>query len=176
VTADERLRLFCGLRLPDEILDALVPWQERHLSGGRIVPRDHLHVTTAFLGSTPAAEVDGIASAVGGADAFEPIRFRVRTYRETRSVGMLDLDDLGGQAGLYAERLHERLAALGVYRPEKRRWLPHVTVLRFRQAPRLRPPLPEIGEFGPSDASVYLSRLSPSGAQYEVLESFALGG
>src|SRR5207245_10984814 len=62
----------------DEVLDALVPWQERHLSRGRIVPRDHLHVTTAFLGSTPATEVEGIAAAVGGADAFGPIRFRDR--------------------------------------------------------------------------------------------------
>ena len=176
MTGDERLRLFCALRLPDEIVNALVPWQERQLSRGRIVPRDHLHVTTAFLGSTPGAEVEGIAAAVAGADAFGPIRFRIGSYRETRSVGMLVLDDRDGQGGLYAERLHGLLEALGVYRPEKRGWLPHVTVLRFREAPRLRPPLPEIGEFSPSDASVYLSRLSPSGAQYEVLESFALGG
>ena len=176
MAGDERLRLFLALRLPEPVLDALVPWQEANLSRGRIVPRNHLHVTTAFLGSTPAAEVEGIASAVAGAVDFGPIHFRVRKYRETRSVGMLVLDDVDGQGGLYAERLHERLESLGVYRREKRRWLPHLTVLRFREAPRLRPPLPEIGEFGPSDASVYLSRLSPSGAQYEVLESFALGG
>ena len=31
--------------------------------------------------------------------------------------------------------LHERLEALGVYEREKRPWLPHLTVLRFREPP-----------------------------------------
>jgi hypothetical protein len=48
--------------------------------------------------------------------------------------------------------------------------------VRFRERPRLRPPLLEIGPFAPSDASVYLSRLHPSGARYEVLASTLLGG
>ena len=70
--------------------------------------------------------------------------------------------------------MHERLAELGVYRLENRDWLPHVTVLRFRERPRLQPPLPELGPFAPSDAAAFLSRLHPSGAVYEVLESFPL--
>jgi hypothetical protein len=49
-------------------------------------------------------------------------------------------------------------------------------VLRFRERPRLRPSLPDLGRFSPSDAAVYLSRLRPTGAQYEVVESVALGG
>jgi 2'-5' RNA ligase len=91
-------------------------------------------------------------------------------------VGMLALDDDGERAQALAVELHGRLEALGVYEPERRRWLPHVTVLRFRERPRLRPPLPELEPFVPSDAAVYLSRLRPGGAQYEVLESVALGG
>jgi hypothetical protein len=51
-----------------------------------------------------------------------------------------------------------------------------VTVIRFRQRPRLQPELPNLAPFVPSDAAVYLSRLRPGGAQYEVLESVALGG
>ena len=66
------------------------------------------------------------------------------------------------------------LEALGVYRPESRPWLPHVTVLRFRERPRLAPPLPETGTFVPSDAAAFLSRLHPSGARYEVLERVSL--
>jgi 2'-5' RNA ligase len=72
--------------------------------------------------------------------------------------------------------VHARLEALGVYEPERREWLPHVTVLRFRERPRLRPRLPDLEPFMPSDAAVYLSRLRPGGAQYEVLESVLLGG
>ena len=35
---------------------------------------------------------------------------------------------------------------------------------------------PSFGRFAPSDAAAFLSRLHPSGARYEVLESTALGG
>lgn len=89
---------------------------------------------------------------------------------------MLVLDDRDGRAGALAADLHGRLEALGGFRREGRPWLPHVSVLRFRSRPRLRPPLPGLEPFAPSDAAVYLSRLRPSGAQYEVLETFALGG
>ncbi len=173
----ERLRLFCALRLPEPVLDALEPWQAEHLSGGRIVPRGHLHLTLAFLGSRPASELEAIAGALREAarEAGE-IRFSVKRYRETRSVAMLVFEDETGEGGRLAVRLFDRLEELGVYEREKRPWLPHVTVLRFRSPPKLRPPLPELGPFGPSDAAVYSSLLRPSGAQYDVLESMALGG
>ena len=87
---------------------------------------------------------------------------------------MIVLRDVTGEATALAERLHARLAEIGVYRPEARPWLAHVTVLRFRERPRLDPPLPSMGTFVPSDAAAYLSRLHPSGARYEVLESVSL--
>ena len=88
---------------------------------------------------------------------------------------MLVLDDDGGRAAGLAVDLHERLERLGVYERERRPWLPHLTVIRFRQRPRLQPGLPELGEFSPSDAAVYMSTLRPSGAQYSVLESVGVG-
>ena len=169
--------MFCALRLPDAVTDALVEWQRREVRAGRIVPRDNLHVTLAFLGNRPARERPAIAHELraAAAGASRPL-LAVTGYRETRSVGMLTLDDEGGRAGALAHDLFGRLERLGVYRREARPWLPHVTVVRFRERPRLRPSLPELDAFAPSDAAVYLSRLRPSGAQYEVLDSFALGG
>jgi RNA 2',3'-cyclic 3'-phosphodiesterase len=173
----ERLRLFCALRLPDDAVDTLSGWQAAELRDGRIVPREHLHLTLAFLGHRPAGELPSIADAMReSAEAAEPVRLLPERYRETRSVGMLMLKDLAGTATRLAEDLFGRLERLGVYERERRAWLPHVTVLRFRQAPRLRPPLPDLGEVVPSDAAVYLSRLRPSGADYFVVESFVLGG
>jgi RNA 2',3'-cyclic 3'-phosphodiesterase len=165
------------LRLPDDVLDALEAWQAKHLRGGRIVPREHLHLTLAFLGRRPAAELPSITAALGAAarDAGE-IVFTPRRYRETRSVGMLVLEDGTGDAGRLAGRLFDGLEALGVYERERRPWLAHVTVLRFRRPPKLDPPVPDLGTFGPSDAAVYMSALRPSGAQYDVLETVALGG
>jgi 2'-5' RNA ligase len=63
-----------------------------------------------------------------------------------------------------------------VYEREQRSWLPHVTVVRYRERPRLRPPAPELGSFTPSDAAVYMSSLRPTGAEYAVLEAVPLGG
>ncbi|HEX2293132.1 MAG TPA: 2'-5' RNA ligase family protein [Gaiellaceae bacterium] len=177
VEGRERLRLFCALRLPSDVLDRLEPWQAAELRDGRIVPREHLHATLAFLGSRPEGEVGAIAEALREASAGAgEIVFSSERYRETRSVGMVVLRDETGEGGLLAGRLFDGLERLGVYEREGRPWLPHVTVLRFRKAPRLGPPLPDLGRFRPSDAAVYMSALRPSGAQYRVLESVPLGG
>jgi RNA 2',3'-cyclic 3'-phosphodiesterase len=177
---DERIRLFCALGLPEPAVDELVAWQQRTFadaSGVRVLTAEQLHVTLAFLGHRLADEIDSIVGALReSASGAEPPLLSVRRYRETRSVGMLALDDENGRAGALAGDLHARLQALGVYEPERREWLPHVTVIRFRQRPRLQPGLPELEPFVSSDAAVYLSRLRPGGAQYEVLESVALGG
>jgi 2'-5' RNA ligase len=178
VSGDERLRLFLALRLPEPVLDVLAAWQQAHLRDVRIVPRSHLHVTLAFLGSRPAGELDAVLGELraAAADASPDLRLSPSRYRETRSVAMLALDDPGGGATGLAAALQARLEHLGVYRREPRPWLPHVTVARFRERPRLRLDPPPMGTFVPSDAAAYLSRLHPGGAQYVVLESVRLGG
>jgi 2'-5' RNA ligase len=177
VEGRERVRLFCALRLPEAAVDVVSEWQAANLRDGRIVPPEHLHLTLAFLGHRPVGELPDISASLRetAADA-EPIRFVPERYRETRSVAMLALKDLTGAATRLADALFDRLEQAGVYEREARPWLPHVTVLRFRRRPQLKPPLPELGEFAPSDAAVFLSELRPSGARYVVVESFALGG
>jgi RNA 2',3'-cyclic 3'-phosphodiesterase len=181
VEGHERLRLFCALRLPEAVLDKVARWQERHLRGldVRPVPREHLHVTLAFLGWTPAARAREVGEALREtATGGGPIELEdaARPVRETRSVGMIVLRDVHGTALVLAERLFGRLEGLGVYERDRRAWLPHVTVMRFRRPPRLRLEAPALGRFSPSDAAVYRSVLRSTGAQYEVLETVALGG
>jgi 2'-5' RNA ligase len=177
VGGDERLRLFLALRVPDDVLDDIERWQREQLHGVRIVPREHLHATLAFLGHRPAGDLDAVVGALReAAGAAGEIRLTPVRYRETRSVGMLVLEDENGSASLLAGDLQERLERLGVYRPEGRPWLPHLTVARWRERPRLRPEPPPRRTFVPSDAAAYLSRLHPGGARYAVLESVALGG
>ena len=177
---DERLRLFVALPLPPEPRERLVAWQGRALGAAgdaRIVPPENLHVTLAFLGSRPRSDVAAILDALRAAAAgATPPTLRATRYRETRSVGMVVLDDEDGRATRLAGDVGERLAALGVYRPERRPWLAHVTVLRFRRATRLSPEPPDLGEVSPSEAALYTSSLRRSGAQYDVLESVPLGG
>jgi 2'-5' RNA ligase len=113
----------------------------------------------------------GVAHEVG-----QPVLQALR-YRETVRVGMVVLvEDEPRRAYVLAGRLMLRLEDLGVYRRESRSWLPHVTVARFREPPRLSPPAPDLGTFSPSEVALYHSVLRPTGAQYEVLEAVALGG
>jgi 2'-5' RNA ligase len=170
---DARLRLFLALRLPDEWLDALVAWQSRVFAGRgvRVVPREHLHVTLVFLGPTPAASVPAVVERLRGAAAVSgPVELRPGRYRETRGAAMLTFEDAGGHGGSLAD-------AAG--REEARPWLPHVTVARYRERPRLREEFPDTLRthvLVPSDAAAYLSRLRPTGAEYDMLASVALGG
>jgi 2'-5' RNA ligase len=178
VEGDATLRLFIGLQLPADVRHALEAWADRSLRrpGVRPVASDNLHVTLAFLGRRPRGDVDGILAALRGAASAVPGRIALtpERWRETRTVGMVVLRDDGAAAGALARDLHGRLEALGVYRPERRPWLAHVTVARFRTRPRAQPPLPDVGTFVPSGVAAYISRLHPSGARYEVLESVVL--
>jgi len=181
VKGDERLRLFCALLLPSASVDDVVAWQEAELASAgeqlRIVPRENLHVTLAFLGSIPAEQVrevvDGLQEACAGQ---EPPVLSALRYRETRSVAMIALSDEGERAERIATRLFDALEERGLYLREERKWLPHVTVARFRRRPRVSPSLPDLGEVVSSDAAVMISRLRPGGAQYEVFETVSLGG
>jgi 2'-5' RNA ligase len=180
VEAGERLRLFLALPLPDEPRERLVAWQAAELAGvrdTRIVPPGNLHVTLAFLGGRPAGDVPPIVAEMREAaqEADTPL-LRASRYKETRSVGMLVFDDEEGRATRLAEELGERLELLGVYERERRPWLPHLTVLRFRRPPRLRPDPPDLGPVCPSEVALYTSVLRRTGAQYDIRESVALGG
>ena len=111
------------------------------------MPPGNLHITLAFLGSRPAGDLPTIlrvledAVRAAAAPSFEVVR-----WRERRAAGMLELrDSTGTTAARLAGRVQAELVDLGLYRLENRDWLPHVTVLRYRDPPRLSPPLPELG-------------------------------
>ena len=174
VAGDGRVRLFLALELSDDLEDALRRWSARHLVEGRVLGAHH--VTLVFLGSQPRSTLGAIVDILRReAAATQPFELEIVRYRETRTVGMLVLADPSGRATSLAGRVRDGVAALGAHTPERRAWLPHVTVVRFRDRPRLRPPLPETRTFVPSGAAAFLSRLHPSGARYEVLESCPIG-
>ncbi len=182
MAGDARIRLFCALQLPPAAADQLSAWQSDQLPGpgqgaGRVVPAQNLHVTLAFLGPRPASELPAIAGALAEvAQEGRPAELRPLRYRETRSVGMIVYEDPAGAATAFAEALGERLELLGVLRRERRPWLPHITVLRFKTPAGLTPELANICSFRAVRTALYSSVLRPGGAQYEALETAALGG
>jgi len=178
VEGGERIRLFCALDLPDGARSELSAWAARSLrERGRVVPPENLHVTLAFLGHRPAGEVPAILAELrAAAAAARPAELQPLRYRETRSVGMIVLDDVGGVASSLADDLHDRLERLGVYRREGRPWLPHVTVLRRPERGGERMELANRCSIHVVRSALYRSSLAAGGARYDALETAALGG
>lgn len=183
--APQRLRLFVALELPEQVRHLLCAWRSQVIGDTddlRPVAPEGLHVTLCFLGSRPADEVPAIAAAC-------------ETALERGSVSELGLD-----AGLLLPRRRPRVLAVrladpsaglaraqsalsdalhrgGWYRPEKRPFLPHVTVARLRARARVRdiglPKLPPL-TFRAPEVTLYRSRLQRTGARYEPLARIAL--
>jgi 2'-5' RNA ligase len=129
----------------------------------RIVPPENLHVTIAFLGSRPTSEVEPIGMRCERQSEVSTGRFsHRRRYRETRSVGMLVLDDEDGRATSIREDAHRRLASSASTSREA-----SVASARhgrpLSRAARAQPFDPELGPMTMSDAAVYMSRLRRPG-------------
>jgi 2'-5' RNA ligase len=182
VEGDERIRLFCALQLDEDTVDRLAAWQAANLTRGRLVPPENLHVTLAFLGQRPATDIPAIVEQLAAASAgARRIELRALGYHETRSVGIVVLEDVGAAATALAGDLQERLERLGLYRRERRPWLPHVTVLRFKSREGLTPALANRCSIHAVRSALYRSVLGAGGARYEILRNFeiqseALGG
>ena len=181
---DEPVRLFVALELPEPIRAAVIGWRDQALRGSREVRplgADSLHVTLCFLGWRAAREVEAIAAACG-ALASEPAAAlslgdpRWLPPRRPRVLAVELLDRDGALTQVQA-RLSEVLAAGGWYEPEKRPYLPHITVARVgrgARAPADPVPPPSVPEFRASRVVLYRSRLLRGGARYEPLATVAL--
>jgi 2'-5' RNA ligase len=172
------LRLFVALDLPAAAREALLAFAAAAADPEvwRPVTPDALHVTLAFLGPRPPADVAAIERvlaaesggpaprlALGDALLLPPRRARVLCA---------DLEDPDGTLAALQARVSEGLAAAGVYTPEKRPFRAHATVARLRpraRAPRAVAAQPAALAFRGEAVTLYASRLHPSGARYEAL-------
>jgi 2'-5' RNA ligase len=174
----ERLRLFVACDLPGVVERAVRDWQEKELRQRRdlrVAPT--LHLTLAFLGDVAAARVPDLEGVLG-AIAWTPASC---TFKEPlflpahgkRRVVALELDDPAGALRRLQARVAGGLAAEGLYEPERRPWLPHVTVARYR-----RPGHPfslqnvNIPGFGVVRMVLYSSHLERAGAVHAPIADF----
>jgi RNA 2',3'-cyclic 3'-phosphodiesterase len=180
----ERVRLFVALELPDPVRSALVAWRDhalRHDRGVRPLEVDSLHVTLCFLGWRDAGEIDAIAAACGAVAVEPAVTLVVGTPRwlppRRPRVLAVELLDRGGGLTRAQALLAQVLEAGGWYQPEKRPYLPHVTVARAAKdgrPPRDALPPPTPTEFHGSRVTLYRSRLLRSGARYDALATIEL--
>jgi 2'-5' RNA ligase len=177
-----KLRLFVALDLPPAARAALAAFRAAAADPAvwRPVPDEALHLTLAFLGHRPEADVEPIADvlraapahaprlALGRALALPPRRPRVLTA---------EIEDPHGALRALQATLSRDLEAQGLYTPEARRYRPHATVARLRPDARAASAeLPDPGplEFRGAALTLYRSQLRREGARYEPLASVVL--
>jgi 2'-5' RNA ligase len=186
------VRMFVALDLPEMAREDIAAWGETELTDPalRRVPMESLHITLAFLGNRPMADVERIA------DAMEEVADRRVLLELGGPVGrpqqgrpsLVALPVLHGPVPGLWERLTEILSYERLYEPEKRLFWPHVTVARVRaegrgsrrptrvEIPSGPPPTARTGWFDGVRISLYRSELQPSGARYVPLAQVQLPG
>jgi 2'-5' RNA ligase len=184
---EDRIRSFVSTSVPAAVaatIDAaLAPWREAFPSA-RWVPVEDWHVTIAFLGSAPPAQLSWAIDRLGGVAAgTAPFETRVRgcgAFPSARRATVLwvGLEDPADAFGALARRVSVALADR--FSLEDRVFRPHLTIARCTKPLSL----PDGYESGGPQSSPFTieafeltrSRLGRSSPRYEPIVRFQLAG
>jgi RNA 2',3'-cyclic 3'-phosphodiesterase len=180
-------RLFVGIELPEKVravVDKAKAQLEPKLKSAKWVRRENLHLTVKFLGYRPEETVPETKAALTEAvAACRTFSVEITDFGAFPSLKRARILWLGVRPDPRLQRLYEgidkALEGLGL-EPEKRAFKPHITVARIK-----RPELIDLqGVEGPvgaapllleiKEVTLFLSRLSPKGAEYERLARIEL--
>ncbi|MCK4872214.1 MAG: RNA 2',3'-cyclic phosphodiesterase [Phycisphaerales bacterium] len=178
------MRLFVAIYPPIEIAcAALSTLANLDLPDHRATPDQQIHMTVQFIGDTPVTHLDAVIEtterAAAGLNPFDltPIRFITLPKRRPARLVALETD-----APPPLVELHTRLAGRLAHRPRPRpsdRFLPHMTLCRFRQpgaVPGLTVDHPvDLPSFHVRFISLVRSTLQPTGAVHNVMARAELG-
>lgn len=192
------MRLFVALDIPDAIRNRIRTFMEGvrgFAPDVRWVPPDSLHVTLTFIGEQPDNKLGAIKDALQTVqgEAMD-VAFRATGFFPTAKsarVFWIGIEADPRLAGLVAA-VDKALEPLGIER-EQRTFSAHLTLARSgsgrpQRGPGDRPnrffavlrdrlaqmPPPDFGTMSAREFFLYLSKLSPKGAQYSKLERFTL--
>lgn len=187
---------------PLEVREQLVEWargvavaaREAGSARGslRLLDAESLHLTLCFLGSRPVGEIDALVAALA-ADVEHACELSVGAPlwlppRRPHALAV-EIHDRDGELARVQERVSGALVAACGWRPERRRFRPHITLARVRgRVGRARPATGRTGRprrelslpatprlsFTPEAIVLYRSWLAPEGATYEALASGGL--
>ena len=187
------IRTFVAVESPPEIRQraaALVQKLEAAQAKIRWVGSDAMHWTMNFLGDVPDVEIPAVCAEVqAAAKPFTPFDLEVRGIGAFPSPSRprtiwLGVTEGAEQMELLHAALSRHLAKLG-FRPEARRFRPHLTLGRVRDASGGLDELAELlqkhadylaGRMSVDEVVVFSSRLERSGAVHERLGAGQLAG
>jgi 2'-5' RNA ligase len=131
-------RLFVACDLPTDVARLVSLWQDDELATQPILRvNSSLHLTLCFLGDVPPPRVDEVATALGNVPV-TPVDTAIAEpvflpEHGPKRVVALRLEDPTGELMRLQTAVSGALAATGLYKPERRPFLAHVTVARYRR-------------------------------------------
>lgn len=180
--ANGSLRLFVAVYPPVEAAASLVQrLAALDLPPHRQTPPEQCHLTLQFIGDTAPSRlsdvVESMERSAAGLDAFNltPLRLVSLPHRGPARLVAAETD-----CPATLLELQRRLVLRLAHRPRGRveeRFLPHLTLCRFRSPTRIKPieaPI-EAEAFRVGRVVLLESRLLPSGAEHREVASAALG-
>jgi 2'-5' RNA ligase len=190
------MRLFLAIELSKDVLTAAGAATDRlkkdiaraaPRATLRWIPAENLHITLWFFGEVRDPDLDSLQASISGIGV-PPFELRIAgagAFPPSGDPRVIWFGLPAGRDGLLAvyDRLRERLTPLG-FEPEKRPYSPHLTVARVKDVRRqdsvsIRSILARshvaAGSCRVDAITLFRSRTSPQGAQYERLMRVPLG-
>jgi 2'-5' RNA ligase len=176
-------RLFVGIRPPAPVRERLLGLMGG-VSGARWQTDEQLHLTLRFIGEVDRHLARDVDAALGGLHhpAFDIALSGIGAF-ERRGEPTALWAGVAPQEPLRAlhRKVEQTLVRLGL-EPERRAYLPHITLARLpRGAGTLQPLLETAGgisspPFAVMEVCLFESRLTPEGADYTIVERYPLNG
>lgn len=167
------MRLFVGLELPEPVAAALLAAMGG-VAGARWQRAGQLHLTLRFIGEVDRHQAHDVAAALGrvnirpfGAELGAPGLFEHRGRIDSLWVGVRPAERLAG----LAKAVDAALAGVGIA-PERRAFVPHITVARGRGMIGAAgwPPAPIApAQWTVDGFALFESRMGKDGSDYAVL-------
>jgi 2'-5' RNA ligase len=186
-------RLFVAVDPPLSVREELVEWARgvavaARAAGSsrgalRLLDAESLHLTLCFLGSRPVGEIEALAAALAPC-AEQPCELYVGAPlwlppRRPHALAV-EIHDRAGELARVQQRVSTALSSASAWRPERRRFRPHITLARVRRGAgdrsgreRALPATPRLS-FTAETIVMYRSWLAPEGASYEELARSAV--
>ena len=176
------MRIFTGIKLPDEVTEILAALSFGLLEA-RWIASENLHLTLRFIGDVDAdlaADLDGALREIQ-APRFELALANIDCFH---SRGRVRAVWVGAEIEPPLKHLQEKVESAMVragLAPEGRKFTPHITLARLKNVPldRVRPYLEQhtglkISPFTVEEFTLFRSHLGRKGATYERLVDYPL--
>ena len=177
------IRLFVALDFPDAVRERLAGLGGG-VPGARWTDPDNLHLTLRFIGEVPddqAADIDAALATIE-APGFDLVLDGVGIYGSARAARILWAGVERSEPLAHLQNKVESALVRCGLPAEERRFSPHVTLARLKDAPRDRlarfledRALFRAGPFHVEHFTLYRSLLGKGGAVYEALREYPLG-